>query len=88
MKIRNLPFEELNEIEKSLVIKWFEENHKITIFAGLEFFECKNHPECNTLEGFWEAHREMDTEQGRYDGWSFGDDLEDAIAEKMLNKNG
>jgi len=31
--------------------------------------ECKNHPQCKTLEGFWEAHREGDTENGSYDGW-------------------
>jgi hypothetical protein len=86
MNIRNLPFEELNEIEKELVKAHFEVNHKVTIIDGHNFFECEYHPECNTIEGFWEAHREGDTDNGRYDGWSFGDELKDMVAKKVLSK--
>ena len=70
MKIRNLPFNELNEREQKVVIKHFNEMHKVSLVDNEPFFECENHELCNTINGFWEVHREADTDDGEYDGWA------------------
>lgn len=63
MKIRNLPYKELNEKEKRIVGLFHDE------CLADEGQTCKDCPEEWTVEGFWERHREADTENGTYDGW-------------------
>jgi len=69
MRVRNLPFDNLNDIEQQIVIKHFNEQHKIQLINGLVFFECEHHKKCNSLSGFWECHRDLDTENGKYNKW-------------------
>jgi len=60
MKIRNISYHLLNEVEKRIV----NNHHKECLKLG-----CKNHEECKNVEDFWARHREIDTEYGKYDGW-------------------
>ena len=63
MKIRNLKFDELNKVEKKIVVAFWNE-----CVADDEL--CKNHYPCNNnVMDFWEEHREVDTENGEYEGW-------------------
>jgi hypothetical protein len=61
MKVRNLPFNDLNDEEKKIVI-----NH---------FNSCMQDDdmECGVIhsdiDDFWECHREEDTDDGNYEGW-------------------
>lgn len=66
MRIRNLPYEKLDEKEKK-VVRLF---HKECLDdVGQTCREC---PEEQSVEGFWERHREADTENGEFDGWTDG----------------
>jgi hypothetical protein len=70
MKIRNLPYKDLNDKEKAIVKAHYNSQTKPYIFEGKKYpAECEGHPQCKTLNGFWEAHREGDTDDGRYSGW-------------------
>lgn len=74
MKIRNLPYDELNEKEQKIVMTFWKSQTEIRIIDGEEFYECEHHPVCKkSIQDFWEAHREGDTENGEYDGWNEGD---------------
>jgi len=85
MKIRNLPFDELNELEKELVKLHFKE-------CLNDIYLC-NHPDCKkSINDFWEIHREEDTDRGEYNEWTFGDDVKDMLMQKKFeneyrNKN-
>ena len=63
MRIRNLPYKELNEKEQEIV----RAHHKTCL--NDESFACKDIPEEQSVEGFWENHREADTGNGTYEGW-------------------
>jgi len=69
MIVRNLIFDKLNKKEKLIVINHFNEQHKISLIEGQPFFKCENHKHYTTLNSFWEAHREADTNNGKYKGW-------------------
>lgn len=55
MIVRNLPFNKLNKEEKLIVREHFKNS------------DCKSIHK--TIIAFWEAHREADTDYGKYDGW-------------------
>lgn len=61
MKIRNIPYKELNEKERKIVKKHFDScmNDKTLVCHKLH----------KSDEDFWETHREIDTDNGIYDGW-------------------
>ena len=61
MIVRNLPYKKLNKMEKKIVRAHRKDCKEL----------CSDHPECKTLNGFWETHREADTDYGtyEYDGW-------------------
>lgn len=68
MIIRNLPYKELNEIERRIVKAFYVERL-------LDDDECSLDKD---VDGFWEVHRETDTENGKYDGWN------DEISKEVL----
>ena len=63
MKIRNIPYDKLNEKEKKIV----DDHYKGQIDD--KQINCKDMPCVNSVQDFWEMHREADTDFGRYDGW-------------------
>ena len=63
MKIRNLPFEQLNDAEKKIVKRHWR------VCMSDKGQTCFDDEKEQTVEGFWERHREVDTENGEYDGW-------------------
>ena len=60
MKIRNKKYYELNLTERKLV-----DNHYKTCKESKSCTDRK----CNSVETFWERHREIDTDNGKYNGW-------------------
>lgn len=78
MKIRNLPFDKLNNKEKKVVLlhqKYQLEDNNSTCWKEI----CKN-----SVQEFWEEHREADTEKGTYDGWiEPKDELQDIVEKKL-----
>jgi len=76
MIIRNLPLEELNGRELKIVVSFWVDQTKTKFLdeSGNEHTMCEDHNMCKTLEGFWEAHREGDTDYGKFDGWIEGED--------------
>ncbi len=78
MKIRNLPFNKLNNKEKKVVLLHYEEQIKD------KQVNCRNMHCVNSVQEFWEIHREMDTENGEYNGWiKPKDELEDIVEKKL-----
>ena len=63
VKIRNLPFDQLNGKEKAVVKRHYE--GQMNDIGS----ECRNEKCKEGVEQFWEMHREIDTENGTYDGW-------------------
>jgi hypothetical protein len=63
MKIRNLPYDELNDAEKKVVQLHYK--------GQLEDIgsECRNEVCAKGIREFWEMHRLTDTEDGTYEGW-------------------
>lgn len=79
MKIRNLPFNELNEVEQALVESWYP----VCINGG----GCR-HRNCEKdIQTFWGNHRTADTENGTYEGWHFEDKLTNLLANKIQNED-
>lgn len=64
MKVRNLSYDELNEIEKQIVDNHYKEQIED------EQVNCKNMPCVNSVQEFWEMHKEADTDDGNFDGWA------------------
>lgn len=61
MKIRNVPYDKLDDGEQRVVRKHYKE------CMHDKNMECRNlHSD---LISFWEAHRKEDTNNGKYDGW-------------------
>lgn len=77
MNVRNLPYDKLNEIEKKVVREHRERQLKD------ETSNCKKHSCNNSIEEFWENHRETDTNFGNYNGWIKPDDLQILVEEKL-----
>ena len=59
MIIRNLPYKKLNKTEKKIVRAHWKSCKEM----------CHEHLKCKTLNGFWEVHRAIDTDDGKYVGW-------------------
>lgn len=76
MKIRNLPYNELNEKEK-IIVKAYRES-KLKSINSI----CKDEVCNNSVEEFWEKHRENDTNNGKYDGWII-DELQELVLDKI-----
>ena len=81
MKVRNLPYDQLNYMEQEIASAHWKE------CLADEGQTCKDCPEEQTVEGFWERHREADTDDGEFDGWFNPCDHEDidAIEEKLIH---
>lgn len=61
MIVRNLPYPELNKDEQRIVRRHYKACMHDTSM------DCRKiHSD---LISFWEAHREADTDYGKYDGW-------------------
>jgi|TARA_R100000049_G_C1927744_1_gene71961 hypothetical protein len=66
VKIRNVKYADLNEKEKQIVNEFYKERVCDDESSCIELV-----PNCNnSIEEFWENHREMDTDNGNYDGWT------------------
>ena len=63
MKVRNLPYDELNEKEQVVVQTHYKGQ------LDDEDSDCRNQKCKNSIQDFWETHRETDTDNGLYDGW-------------------
>ncbi len=78
MKIRNLPFDKLNHKEKQVVLLHYQEQ------INDKQVNCKDMPCVNSIQEFWEIHREADTENGTYKGWiEPKEELEDVVEKKL-----
>ena len=78
MKVRNLPYDQLNDMEQEIASAHWKE------CISDEGMTCKDDPKEQTVEGFWERHREADTDDGEYDGW-FNPCDHDDIADMELD---
>ena len=86
MKIRNLHFDKLNNKEKKVVLLHYKGQ------INDKQINCRNMPCVNSVQDFWEIHREVDTDKGNYGGWiEPKEELEDIVEEKLKrdgkNKN-
>lgn len=61
MIIRNLPFKGLNGKEKKIIKVFYKE------CMSDKTMEC--HKLHKNINAFWEEHREVDTNDGTYNGW-------------------
>jgi hypothetical protein len=63
MRIRNLPYDKLNTIEKKIVDRHYKGQMED------EGSDCRNQKCATGVREFWEMHRLTDTEGGHYNGW-------------------
>ena len=77
MKIRNLLYGKLNFTEKKVVREHRESQLKD------EKSGCKKGVCNNSVEEFWELHKELVTKKGTYNGWIEPDNLQTLVEEKL-----
>ncbi len=80
MKIRNIPFKNLNPKEKWVVREFWKGMIEVREFCGNPF-KCNN-----SVEEFWEEHKEMDTNDGNYNGWIKPIDSLELIMDEKLEQ--